>query len=112
MLGWHWVSLYLTKNVSIEYHRYVLNDENVRDDDLKVMNDDRRGDSSRKDAEEVVVQVAVENVRLEEVGDDGDVTEVVEHGQDDVVKQMESIEMKMIEARKKKRCKLSESFEI
>lgn len=92
--------LYLTKNVSIGYHHYELNDGNVVDD-LKVLNDDQQDDLDKIDVEvvvvveeEVVVVVAVENVLVELEDDDVD-------GQDDEKKQMVLI-AKMIEAKWKK----------
>lgn len=82
--------LYLTKNVSIVYHHYGLNDENVVDD-LKVMDDEQQDDLDRMDVEVAVVgEVVVENVLLLVVevleGDDEDV-------QDDEMKQMALIVM-------------------
>ena len=71
--------MYLTKNVSIVYHHYELNDdlvvvdENVvvEIDDLKVMGDDRRDDLNRMDVLVAGVFV-VENVEVVVVGDDDD----------------------------------------
>ncbi len=87
--------LYLTKNVSIGYHHYELNDGNVVDD-LKVYDDDQQDDLNRMDvevvAEEVVVVVVVvESVLVELEDDDAD-------DQDDETKQTVLIEM-MIEAK-------------
>jgi len=70
------------------YHRYVLNDENVVGDDLKVKDDDQQDDLNTMD--EVVV---VENVLLE-VAEDDDV-------RDDEEKQMVLIVMMIIEAKYK-----------
>ena len=89
--------LYLTKNVSIEYHHYELNDGNVVDD-LKVLDDDRQDELNRMDVgevvEEEVVVVVVENELVEVEDDDVD-------DQDDEKKQTVLIEMMMIEAKQK-----------
>jgi hypothetical protein len=95
---WHSAWSYLTKSGSIEYHRCAAKDENEVDDGSAETNGDRRDDSSRRDAE-VVVEVAVENVRWAVVEDDGD-DAMAEDGRDDEAKRMKLIEMMMIEATK------------